>query len=191
MPPAHHDHHPGPERALLDYIALGLLADGPGHGYGLYEDFTATFAPAWGAGRSKFYATLADLHGAGLLGATTEPQENRPPRKVYHLTAAGQDALIGWLYRPVAHPRDVRVVIPVKLRLLDLLSLPGLDRLLDAQIGLLEERLEREAHHDGDSDDPADDLFLDIITAFRRSQLTAMIGWLTYCKARYTERMQP
>lgn len=170
---------------LLDYIALGLLVSGPSHGYELYQDFVEHFGAVWQAGRSKFYATLADLQAAGYLDATTEPQQDRPPRKVYRLTEAGRAAFDRWLTEPVQAPRDVRVAIPVKLRFFDMLAIKGADRLLDAQIASCQARLDREARRPGAGHPAEDDLFEDVLHEFRRRQLLAMIGWLNYCKARF------
>lgn len=176
---------------LLDHIALGLLMTEPKHGYALYEDFVEMFGPVWQAGRSKFYATLAALHEqAGYLGAELEPQESRPPRKVYHLTEAGRHAFARWLSEPVPHPRDVRVVIPVKLRFFEALDLSGAERLLDAQIAICEARLGIEARRPVEAETAGEDFFYELLYEFRRRQLLGMIDWLRYCKQRFA-RLDP
>jgi len=176
---------------LLDYIALGLLVAGPKHGYALYQDFAEMFAPVWQAGRSKFYATLAGLHDAGALDVELEPQENRPPRKVYRLTGQGQAAFEAWLREPVPQPRDVRVLIPVKLRFYETLDWPGAHGLLDAQIEVCRERLAFEAHRPESPEARDDDFFFDILYEFRRRQLMAMIDWLRTCKDRFARLAPP
>jgi PadR family transcriptional regulator AphA len=176
---------------LLDYIALGLLLGEPNHGYALYETFVAGFDPAWQAGRSKFYATLNDLHDGGYLDAETVPQEGRPPRRVYSVTEAGRAAFQRWLDEPTTQPRDVRVIVPVKLRLYEMLGLGGADDLLDAQIAVCEERLAFEAQRAETPQAEADDLFYTLLYEFRRRQLLAMIDWLGYCKIRFApDRME-
>ena len=173
---------PDTGRTLLDFIALGLLVDGPKHGYGLYGDYTDSFRTIWRAGRSKFYATLAGLLEEGYLNATTELQEKRPPRKVYHLTQTGEDILRAWLYEPASHPRDVRVVVPVKLRLLEMLGWPDIHRLLDAQIEKCQARLTREVERANEARVQEADLSGALIFDLRCRQLEAMIDWLAYCK---------
>lgn len=171
---------------LLEYIALGLLMVEPKHGYALYQDFEEAFAPVWQAGRSKFYATLASLHeDAGYLDAEMEPQKKRPPRKVYGLTAAGREAFERWLLEPTSQPREVRVVIPVKLRFFEMLSKPGAQALLDAQIEVCEVRLDVEAQRSDDPEMQDDDFFYELLYEFRRSQLLGMIDWLHICKRRF------
>jgi DNA-binding PadR family transcriptional regulator len=44
-----------------------------------------------------------------------EPQGSRPPRKILHLTVAGQQAFERWLVAPVAHGRDFRLEFLAKL----------------------------------------------------------------------------
>ena len=167
--------------SLLPHIALGLLDAGPRHGYGLYQDFAEAFGSLWRAGRSKFYATLADLQAAGHLTAEMEPQPNSPPRKVYALTDSGRTALQAWLAEPAPTPRALRVVIPVKLRLYDLLGWPGVGALLDAQTRVCADRLARERAQAA-GDDPVDALVSDL----RQRQLTALIEWLAACRTTLT-----
>lgn len=171
---------------LLEYIALGLLMVEPKHGYALYQDFEEAFGPVWQAGRSKFYATLADLHeDAGYLDAEMEPQKKRPPRKVYGLTPEGQAAFEQWLLEPTIQPREVRVIIPVKLRFFEMLSLPGAEALLDAQIAVCQSRLDVEAQRSDELEAQDDDFFYELLYQFRRRQLLGMIDWLRYCKRRF------
>lgn len=167
--------------SLLPHIALGLLDAGPRHGYGLYQDFVEAFGSLWRAGRSKFYATLADLQAAGHLTAEMEPQPNSPPRKVYALTDSGRAALRVWLAEPAPTPRALRVVIPVKLRLYDLLGWPGVEGLLAAQTAVCMQRLALEDDRAA-AGDPVTELVIDL----RRRQLVALIEWLGACRARLT-----
>jgi DNA-binding PadR family transcriptional regulator len=163
----------------LDYIALGLLATSPKHGYELYQDFVDEFGSIWKAGRSKFYAVLSALEECGYLSMTFEPQSNRPPRKVYQVTETGYAALLDWLYRPVTPLRRVRVELLAKLRLLDLLGLSDVGRLLDAQAAACQAQLERLAEAEHAEHDRLDHL----VFQFRRCQIQAMLEWLEVCRA--------
>jgi DNA-binding PadR family transcriptional regulator len=87
-----------PAVIALETLALGLLMPGPQHGYTLYQDYVAAFAPIWKVGRSQFYAALNTLHAAGELDAHTEWQDEHPPRKVYALTARGRGRILAWVY---------------------------------------------------------------------------------------------
>ena len=170
---------------LLENVALGLLMAAPKHGYDLYHDFDALFGAVYDAGRSKFYARLNDLQDAGYLTAESIPQENRPPRKIYHVTPAGEERFRRWLVEPVDAPRHIRVIAPVKLRLFRLLGEPGALDFLDAQIVACQSRLDRESDRaEAVADAEGDDIFADMLYELRRQQLIGMLTWLEYCKGK-------
>lgn len=166
----------------LKQAALGLLVAGPKHGYELYQDFGEAFSPIWKAGQSKFYAVLSDLQAAGLLDVTTEMQEDRPPRKVYHLTDAGRQTFMDWLYEPVAPLRAVRVAFIAKLRFFDLLALPDAERLIDAQMEVCRQTLDDWVQQADDLSQRHGDPFYELVYDFRRRQARFIIEWLEQCK---------
>ncbi len=181
------EHFPHPTTLLLKHIALGLLMTHPKHGYELYQDFRQAFGGVWDAKRSKFYAALADLPTAGYADVSTEMQEGRPPRKVYRLTSSGREAFLRWLYEPVDAPREVRVALLVKLRFFNLLGLPHVNRLLEAQIARCQVRLEEESRRAAAYRQSAGDWYHELVHEFRRSQLAAMLEWLHACQKRLNE----
>lgn len=172
----------GLARFSLEHLALGLLIAGPKHGYRLYQDYERYFLPIWKVGRSDFYAALASLHAAGDLGVQVEPQPDRPPRKVYHLTETGRTRFDAWLHRPVTPARAIRVEMLAKLRFIALLRLPDAGRVLDDQIEACQtminelDRVEVVGAHD----DPV----LELVHDFRRRQATFIIEWLQVCRTR-------
>ena len=165
----------------LDRVVLGLLMGGPKHGYELYQDFVAAFGPIWKAGRSKLYAVLSDLNAENYLGVTTQPQDDRPPRKIYHLTEAGRQAFLDWVYEPVRPMRSIRVEFLAKLRFFYLLNLQDAYRLLDAQIVICQSELDRIVGQYSE-DYPGDDPFYDLLSDFRQRQIALIIDWLDACK---------
>jgi DNA-binding PadR family transcriptional regulator len=177
--------HSGFARYPLDNVALGLLMPGPRHGYGLYQDFEKNLGSIWKAGQTKFYVALSDLESRGLLCATTEPQEGRPARKVYHLEETGREAFLAWLHRPAGSMRAVRVEFMAKLRFFDLLGLAGARELIDTQIEVLQAMLDEwEAPTSEESQTGGDSFYTDIVQEFRRRQAIFMIEWLMYCGSR-------
>ena len=70
---------------------LGFLMAHPQHGYELHQEFSRDLGQVWRVGLSQIYAQLKQMEEAGLVAAQTEPQPNRPPRKVYHITPAGRE----------------------------------------------------------------------------------------------------
>lgn len=168
--------HSGFTRYPLEQVALGLLAAGPKHGYGLYQDFERYFGSIWKAGQTKFYVALSSLQEAGCLDATLEPQENRPARKVYRLTEEGREAFLAWLHEPVPSMRAVRVEFIAKLRFFDLLDLPGAGELIDAQIAIYEDMLAEW------SAEQPEDPFYGIVNDYRNRQAQAIVDWLKATK---------
>lgn len=166
----------------LENLALGLLVAGPRHGYRLYQDYERYFLPIWKVGRSDFYAALASLHKAGNLDVQVEPQPDRPPRKIYHLTETGQARFEEWLYRPVTPARAVRVEMLAKLRFIVLLRPPDAAHIFDAQIEACRDIIAQvdEAEAAGAHDDPV----LELVHDFRRRQAGFIIEWLLACRDR-------
>ena len=163
-------------RYPLEYAALGLLMQGPQHGYALYQTFEEEFGSIWKAGQTKFYVTLNGLLDDGILEARTEPQEGRPARKVYELTDAGREAFEAWLREPVTSPQAARVELLAKLRFFDLLDLPGADAFIERQVSLLRGMVaEWEAEADNDGDEGR---FHMLITDYRIRQAAFIADWL-------------
>ena len=69
---------------------LGFVRRQPRHGYDIYRQLSQApeLRAVWRVKQSRLYALLARLEGAGLLSATSEPADGRPPRKVFRLTEA-------------------------------------------------------------------------------------------------------
>jgi DNA-binding PadR family transcriptional regulator len=80
-------------------VMLAMLAKEPSHGYHLRARLRQALGPlgeAMNAG--QVYVTLARLEKAGLVSCERiDGLADRPDRKVYALTAAGQQRLAGWL----------------------------------------------------------------------------------------------
>jgi DNA-binding PadR family transcriptional regulator len=84
----------------LDYAILGFLNYKPLTGYDLKKMFDTSVQHFWPADQSQIYRTLARLTADGMARVEIVPQEDRPDRKVYHITHAGRDALYAWLQGP-------------------------------------------------------------------------------------------
>ena len=80
-------------------VVLAMLAKEPSHGYELRSRLRDALGPlgeAMNAG--QIYVTLGRLEKAGLVTCEREPGlPDRPDRKVYALTPAGQQRVAGWL----------------------------------------------------------------------------------------------
>ncbi|WP_226703697.1 PadR family transcriptional regulator [Microbulbifer elongatus] len=86
----------------LRFAVLTLLDIEPGSGYDLKRRFERSVSYFWSASHQQMYRELHKLHAEGLLDCTEQPQEGRPDKKVYSLTAAGRSALAEWAAKPAA-----------------------------------------------------------------------------------------
>lgn len=100
-----------------EYALLGFARHEPVHGYEIYRRLTETpeLLLVWRMKQSRLYAWLSRLEDDGLLQATFEPQDGRPPRKVFHMTPQGEKAFGRWLVEPVKLPREMRLEFMLKL----------------------------------------------------------------------------
>ena len=158
-------------------VLLGLLMTTPHHGYELYQVFSRDLGRVWQIGLSKLYAQLKQLEEAGLVTSETEPQPNRPSRKVYALTSEGREVFLDWVYQPTPYVRHIRVEFLARLYFFQKLSLPGLDQLVAEQKAVCASQIERFERIAGDTEDE----FRQLVLEFRRGQLNAVIHWLDHC----------
>ncbi|MFO8036575.1 MAG: PadR family transcriptional regulator [Anaerolineales bacterium] len=158
----------------IRYLALGLLMDEPGHGYHLDQKLEDDFRMIWRAGQTKLYVTLSGLEEDGLLRSEMEPQENRPDRKIYHLTDQGRKKFLSWVEKPVRSMRAVRVELIAKLRFYYLLDLPGVEGLIEAQQKIFRDMIQEwEKERKGEKDP-----FMVRVYDFRIRQASFIIDWL-------------
>lgn len=84
----------------LDHAILGFLNYRPYTGYDLKKIFDTSIRHFWPADQSQIYRTLARLEETGWAEMERIPQEDRPDRKVYHITEAGRAELLRWISGP-------------------------------------------------------------------------------------------
>ena len=165
---------------------LALLAKEPAHGYQLrarLQQALGSVGDAMNAG--QIYVTLSRLEKAGQVSCERAPGlPDRPDRKVYALTAAGQQRVAGWLAE-VSWPRPdlaefhLKLIAAAAAGLADPLAIVDtqrrelLRRLRDAQRAALVEP-------DGSS---AGLLFEGIVL-----RLQADLRWLEACERNWTPR---
>ena len=174
----------GRQRLPMEQALLGFLTEGAMHGYDLHRRVEEELGQIWYMGISNVYSALKRLEQPGQVESTFSPQENRPPRKVYHITDAGRKSFLDWVRRPVSTIRDMRVEFPAKLYFFHTLGLDGSRDLLMAQEIICRERVEQleqgiarcEPHS-------LDRLVLD----FRKRQIEAIIEWLTFCQEEWEQ----
>ena len=107
--------------SLTEYAVLGLLAEGPSHGFALSKGLAADGAigRVLTVRRPLVYRALDRLVTLGLAEpAHTEPGNAGPKRIVHRITPAGKRRIRRWLGRPVQHVREMRIEFQLKLLLL-------------------------------------------------------------------------
>jgi DNA-binding PadR family transcriptional regulator len=167
------------------YALLGLLIDGPRHGY----DLARFFAPGSALGAivrlsaSQLYALLNRLEQDELIAGHREDAGSHPPRRVYRIEPAGRDAVLDWVSDPVTHPREMLIEFPVKLYLARRLGAHILTPLIDRQRALFSQHLERHGAEIVPADNSADAAFVALVHEGRMGRVRAALEWLDRCEA--------
>ncbi len=89
----------------LTHAILGFLEYQPMTGYDLKKYFDQSVTHFWSATQSHIYKALENLEKEGLVESEIIPQEGKPNRKQYQITAAGRAELRRWVTTPL--PLDI------------------------------------------------------------------------------------
>jgi DNA-binding PadR family transcriptional regulator len=170
-------------------VVLAMLAKEPSHGYELRARLGAALGP-FGEGLSggQVYVTLARLERAGLVRGTAERDEDResdrPERKAYALTPAGEERVAEWMAE-VSWPKPDLVDFHLKLVTAAAAGLADPVNVVDAQRRELLRRL-RDAQRAAMAETAASDgaLLLEGVVL----RLHADLRWLEACEATWTTR---
>jgi len=78
---------------LLEFAVLGLLHEGPTHGYDLRRRLNTALGPFRALSYGTLYPALKGLLDRGLIAQATDPVApgSKRPRVVYELTAGGKE----------------------------------------------------------------------------------------------------
>jgi|SRR5579875_2551374 len=79
--------------SYIDIVMLSTLAYEPTHGYELRRRVESFVADAVSLNPNVLYPALHRFEEMGAVTKTIEPQQDRPPRHVYHLTDSGQEVI--------------------------------------------------------------------------------------------------
>ncbi len=168
---------------------LGLLSDGPLHGYELKQLYEHRLVPGGQLNFGQVYTSLDRLNRDGLVVSDHVARAGSPDRKVYSLTAAGQAALAEWLSTPSGVDLDLRNETYLKLMIAE--RLPDGDPLAVIRIERRSsfERLHevKQAHvRDGGADQPTT-LLLELAAL----RLEAFLKWLDRCEEVFAQENIP
>ena len=88
----------------LTYAILSALVSAPSSGYDLAKRFNPSVEGSvgffWNASFQQIYRELNRLEEKEWLQATSVQQENRPDKRIYTVTALGNQELIQWISAP-------------------------------------------------------------------------------------------
>jgi DNA-binding PadR family transcriptional regulator len=101
----------------IKHALLGLLANGPLHGYDLKSAYEQELVPESHLNYGQVYTTLERLSRDGLVTHDVVRQSERPDKKVYELTREGRQLLREWLATPSRLDLDLRNETYLKLML--------------------------------------------------------------------------
>ena len=169
-------------------VVLALLAKEPSHGYQLRARLRQALGPLGDAmNDGQVYVTLARLEKAGqVVCERTAGRPDRPDRKIYALTPAGQQRVAEW-FAEVNWPRPDLAEFHLKLLAAAAAGLADPVAIVDAQRRELLRRL-REAQRTAMAE-PANSaaaLLLEGIVL----RLQADLHWLEACERAWTSRQR-
>ena len=129
--------------SLAEQVCLALVAEGVSHGWAIGSLLARTgeLGRIWTLSRPLTYRAIDSLVERGLVTRAGVEVGKGRDRIVLAPTAAGRRASKAWLDQPVAHLRDIRTELLLKLSLRQRVGLPNAP-LLEAQIAALEPAVE-------------------------------------------------
>ena len=161
---------------------LGFVYERPTHGYDIYQQLSDPHGlwQVWRVKQSQLYALLTKLEDEEYFVTTLQPQEARPPRKVYTLTTEGRAAFEQWLTTPVEHGRQMRLEFLAKLYFAYRQGPTVVLPLLQQQTELCRQWLDTLQIEAATAlQSPS---FAHAVQEFRISQIDAFLAWLTTCQ---------
>jgi DNA-binding PadR family transcriptional regulator len=111
---------------------LGLMNEGPTHGYDLKQRFDGVFGSDRPIAFGQIYATLARMIRDGFIVGLGSAPGDGPERKRYEITDAGRAHLRAWLATPDAPSPELHTNLFAKTVLALMLEADA-DALLDVQ----------------------------------------------------------
>ncbi|GAA1644814.1 PadR family transcriptional regulator [Actinoplanes couchii] len=155
----------------VSFALLGLLENGPRHGYDLKRSYDDAFGRDRSLHYGQVYSTMARLLKNGLVEVELEPGDG-PDRKRYAITDAGITDIEAWIGRPEKPEPYLQSTLYTKV-VLALMTGRDASEVLDTQRAE-HLRLMREMTHRKAQGDLADELICDHVLF----HLEADLRWL-------------
>ncbi|UCD42286.1 MAG: PadR family transcriptional regulator [Chloroflexota bacterium] len=164
-----------------EFTLLGFLSQDPAHGYELHQKLTADLGQVWHLSQSQIYSILNRLEGKGLIQGSLQKQEKLPAKRLFTLTAAGQERFEEWLSsssRPSA--RVIRIEFITRLYFAYARDPDFALQLVEGQIADTQARLQQLEKLE--SSQPGEQIFNQLGLDLRIRQLDSILGWLISCQ---------
>lgn len=175
------------EPLLAEWACLGAVYRTPTHGFAIAKrlDLSGDLGRVWYVSRPLTYRALDQLRNRTWIEPRGEqPGDAGPNRTLLAATASGRARFTAWINTPVAHVRDVRSELLLKVVLADEHHLDIAD-MLDRQHVLLDEyadALDHEASAASAREQPDGD---DVVVAWRREMVTATRRFVAQLRRRH------
>jgi len=114
-------------------VCLGMLTHGEASGYDLKKEFESSFGHFFAAGFGSIYPALASLAEQGFVRCEEVPQQGKPDRKLYSITAKGHERLLEELENP-APSHKVRSEFLATMCFAHLMTPEQIETVLDSRI---------------------------------------------------------
>jgi DNA-binding PadR family transcriptional regulator len=173
---------------MLKYLLLGLLAEGPRHGYELKGVFDEFLGSTWPMNIAQIYSALTKLEEDGMVSCEVVLQDNVPNRKVYSLTKTGQKELDTWMDEPA--DGTVRLRDEMFFKILVRLRVPGgqpLELIARQRQSYLQALADLSAAQEDPSNPPME-LGTSLLLEGAALRLEADLRWLDRCEERLRGR---
>jgi DNA-binding PadR family transcriptional regulator len=161
---------------LGEWACLGILYNAPTHGFAI----AARLKPAgdvgrvWSLSRPLTYRSLEQLAARAFIQAIgEEPGIAGGNRTVLAATRSGRSQLRRWLHTPVAHLRDLRSELLLKLVLADLCQIDVSDMLEEQRAHIEQMAGTLAAQVGGTADQP-----IDVVALWRSESSQAALRFL-------------
>jgi DNA-binding PadR family transcriptional regulator len=169
------------EQQLLlgEWACLGILYPAPSHGFAIAARLkpTGDVGRVWSLSRALTYRALDQLASRDFIHAVgEEPGIAGGNRTILAATRSGRAQLRKWLNTPVAHLRDLRSELLLKLIIADICGI-GIGPMLDRQHAHIEQLAESIAGQ-VENESP-----IDVVDLWRNESSQAALRFLTRVQA--------
>ena len=163
-----------------EFALLGLLAQGPAHGYELHQRLSHDLDQIWHLSQSQVYNILNRLEGKGYILGTVHEQQKLPAKRSFELTGRGREHFEQWLLEPSrTSVRAIRVEFSTRLYFALARSSQLAAQLITEQLAATKRGLDQLIKMQATI--PEDQVFNRLGLDLRIRQLGSILEWLDSC----------